>query len=385
MSRDASRPFGFEVITRDATTRARVGLLHTAHGPVQTPVFMPVGTRGTVKSQTQEMLEQLDAKIILANAYHLYLRPGHELIEQMGGLHQFISWDRAILTDSGGFQIYSLATLRKLSEEGVQFQSHIDGSWHLLMPETVIDIQIALGADIAMVLDECVRNPSPYPLAERAVGLTTRWARRCRQRFDEREAGGRQALFGIIQGSTFVDLRQRSLAELLEIGFDGYAVGGLSVGEDKQQMYETVEATAAIMPESAPRYLMGVGTPLDIVECVARGIDMFDCVMPTRHARNGQVFTTDGPVNIKSATWARNPNPIDVNCRCFVCQRYSRAYVRHLYASNEMLSAILCTHHNLYFYLDTVGKMRHAIALKKFAEFYAEFTSRYQANSDNQT
>ncbi|MCS6805865.1 MAG: tRNA guanosine(34) transglycosylase Tgt [Acidobacteriota bacterium] len=385
MSRDSSRPFGFEVIATDATSRARLALLHTAHGSIETPVFMPVGTGGTVKSQTQEMLEQLDARIILANAYHLYLRPGHEVIEQMGGLHQFISWDRAILTDSGGFQIYSLAPLRKVSEEGVQFQSHLDGSWHLLMPETAMDIQIALGSDVAMVLDECVRNPSPYAVAEQAVALTTRWARRCRQRFDERDAARRQALFGIIQGSTFVDLRQRSLEALVEIGFDGYAIGGLSVGEGKQEMYDTVEATTASMPESAPRYLMGVGTPLDILECVARGVDMFDCVMPTRHARNGQVFTTDGPVNIKNATWARNPNPIDARCQCFVCRRYSRAYLRHLYMSNEMLSAILCTHHNLYFYLDTISKMRHAIALKKFAEFYAEFTGRYQANSNNPT
>ncbi len=375
------RSFGFEVLGKDSTTCARLGRLHTGHGTIETPVFMPVGTRATVKSQTQEMLEQLDARIILGNAYHLYLRPGHELIRSLGGLHRFMSWDRAILTDSGGFQVYSLAPLRKLSDEGVEFQSHLDGSWHVLTPEDVIQIQVALGSDIAMVLDECQRNPTPREAAESAVALTTLWASRCRQQFNQLEAEEGQALFGIIQGSTFLDLRQRSLHALLEIGFDGYAIGGLSVGEGKSEMYDTVEAIAPLMPESSPRYLMGVGTPLDLVECVARGLDMFDCVMPTRNARNGQVFTHQGPLNIKNATWARDPNPLDETCHCPVCHRYSRAYLRHLYTSNEILGAVLCTQHNIFFYLDTMGKIRHAIALGNFREFSTEFTNRYQSGS----
>ncbi|MBI3951090.1 MAG: tRNA guanosine(34) transglycosylase Tgt [Acidobacteria bacterium] len=376
-----NREFGFKVPAIDSGSRARVGILHTAHGSIETPVFMPVGTLGTVKSQTQEMLEQLDARIILGNAYHLYLRPGQELIQALGGLHRFMSWDRAILTDSGGFQVYSLAPLRKLSEEGVQFQSHLDGSWHFLTPEKVIDIQVALGSDIIMVLDECHRHPTTREAAEAAVELTTRWARRSRQRFHELQAGERQALFGIIQGSTFLDVRQRSLEALVEIGFDGYAIGGLSVGEEKTDMYQVVEAITLLMPEAAPRYLMGVGTPVDLVECVARGVDMFDCVMPTRNARNGQVFTWQGPLNIKNAAWACDPNPIDPICGCVVCRRYSRAYLRHLYLSSEILSSILCTHHNLFFYLDMMRKMRHAIALNKFGEFCSEFTVAYQAST----
>lgn len=378
------RGFGFEIVATDSATQARTGILHTAHGSVATPVFMPVGTLATVKSQTQEMLEQLDARIILGNAYHLYLRPGHEVIQALGGLHQFMSWPRAILTDSGGFQIYSLAPLRKLSEEGVQFQSHVDGSWHFLTPEKVVDIQVALGSDVVMVLDECARNPCTRDVAERAVSLTSRWAGRCRRRFQELEAEEKQALFGIIQGSTFPDLRQRSLAALVEIGFDGYAIGGLSVGEAKEDMYQTVEAITRLMPVSAPRYLMGVGTPLDLVESVARGVDMFDCVLPTRNARNGQVFTWHGPLNIKNATWSRDSNPIDPACGCLVCQRYCRAYLRHLYVSNEILSSVLCTHHNLFFYLDIMGKMRHAIALGDFREFYCWFRSEFQSSSENE-
>jgi queuine tRNA-ribosyltransferase len=375
------RCFEFEVLTRDTATRARTGVLRTAHGSIDTPVFMPVGTLGTVKSQTQEMLEQLDARIILGNAYHLYLRPGHALIRELGGLHRFISWDGAILTDSGGFQIHSLAPLRKLSDEGVKFQSHLDGSRHFLTPEAVIDIQLALGSDIVMVLDECHRNPTTREASRAAVELTSRWARRCHGRFRELEAGRSQALFGIIQGSTFLDLRRRSLDELSGIGFDGYAIGGLSVGEEKEEMYDTVEAVAPEIPEGAPRYLMGVGTPMDLVECVARGVDMFDCVMPTRNARNGQVFTRHGPLNIKNAALSHDADPIDASCGCFVCRRYSRAYLRHLYASNEILSAVLCTHHNLFFYLDTMRKMRHAIALNDFKEFYSEFKCTHNSGS----
>lgn len=378
------RCFGFEVQVSDSATQARTGILHTAHGAIETPVFMPVGTLATVKSQTQEMLEQLGAKIILSNAYHLYLRPGHEVIQAVGGLHRFMSWPHAILTDSGGFQIYSLAPLRKLSEDGVHFQSHLDGSWHFLTPEKVIDIQVALGSDIIMVLDECQRHPTTHREAEAAMALTSRWASRCRQRFEELGAEETQALFGIIQGSTFLDLRQRSLEALMGIGFDGYAIGGLSVGEEKEDMYRTVEALTPMMPTAAPRYLMGVGTPLDLVECVARGVDMFDCVLPTRNARNGQVFTWRGPLNIKNAAWSRDADPIDPTCGCRVCQRYCRAYLRHLYMANEILASVLCTHHNLFFYLDIMGKMRHAIALGEFREFRCRFRSEYQSRTESE-
>lgn len=376
---------GFELQAVDASTGARAGILYTAHGPVETPVFMPVGTRATVKAQTQEMLEQLDVRLILANAYHLYLRPGHDVIGHLGGLHRFMSWDRAILTDSGGFQIYSLAPLRKLSEDGVDFQSHLDGSWHHLTPEKAIDIQVALGSDIVMVLDECQRYPAPRQAVEQTVALTTNWARRGKRRFGELGANGRQMLFGIMQGGTFIDLRRRSLEELLAIGFDGYAIGGLSVGEERAEMYDTVEAITPLMPEDRPRYLMGVGTPLDVVECVARGVDMFDCVLPTRNARNGQVFTWGGPLNIKNAVWMKDSRPIDERCSCFVCRRYSRAYIRHLYVANEILSAILCTYHNLFFYLDIMRKMRQAIRLGTFSEVYTEFNACFQTKAEEST
>jgi queuine tRNA-ribosyltransferase len=375
----------FDLIRQDPRSHARSGTIRTHRGDIETPVFMPVGTQATVKAQTQEMLEQLGASIILANTYHLYLRPGHELIRELGGLHRFMAWSRPLLTDSGGFQVYSLSSLRKLSAEGIEFTSHLDGSRHFLTPERSIGIQLALGSDIIMALDECKRNPTSWEEAEAAVTLTTQWARRCNEYYQnakpEEERGS--CLFGIVQGSTFHDLRHQSLSSLQEIGFDGYAIGGLSVGEGKQEMYDTVEATAPSLPEDQPRYLMGVGTPLDLVECVARGVDMFDCVMPTRNARNGQVFTWAGPLNIKSAVHSREPGPIDSDCGCAVCRRYSRAYLRHLYASNEILSAILCTHHNLFFYLDMTKKMRQAIALGNFAEFRAAFTSKYQSGSES--
>ncbi|GBC78580.1 Queuine tRNA-ribosyltransferase [bacterium HR08] len=371
----------FQLIAEDPATRARAGVLHTAHGPVETPVFMPVGTQATVKALTQEMLEELDARIVLANTYHLFLRPGEHVIRELGGLHRFMAWDRAILTDSGGYQVLSLAPLRTVREEGVHFQSHLDGSRHLLTPERAIEIQVALGSDILMVLDECVGNPAEWAEAERAVRLTTAWARRSKARFEQlREEGllTPAALFGIIQGSLYRDLRRRSVEELLEIGFDGYAIGGLSVGEEKPAMLDMVEYVAELMPRERPRYLMGVGTPTDLVEGVRRGVDMFDCVLPTRNARNGQVFTSRGPLNIKNAAYARDPRPLDEECACRVCRRYSRAYIRHLYASGEILSAILCTYHNLHFYLDTMRKIRQAIALGNFAEFAQEFSRRYR-------
>jgi queuine tRNA-ribosyltransferase len=371
----------FRLIAEDRATRARAGLLHTAHGVVETPVFMPVGTQATVKALTQEMLEELDARIILANTYHLFLRPGEQVIRDLGGLHRFMGWERAILTDSGGYQILSLAPLRTVHQEGVHFRSHLDGSRHLLTPERAIEIQVALGSDILMVLDECVQNPAERAEAERAVRLTTAWARRSKARLEElRQCGqGTQAaLFGIIQGSLYPDLRRRSLEELLEIGFDGYAIGGLSVGEEKSAMLDMVEYVAGLMPRDRPRYLMGVGTPADLVRSVQRGVDMFDCVLPTRNARNGQVFTSRGPLNIKNATYARDPRPLDEECACRVCRRYSRAYIRHLYASGEILSAILCTYHNVHFYLDTMRRIRQAIALGDFAEFAQAFLRRYE-------
>jgi queuine tRNA-ribosyltransferase len=374
----------FVIIAEDGAQGARRGILMTAHGPVHTPVFMPVGTRATVKALTHEMLEALGAEIILANTYHLFLRPGEETIRHLGGLHRFMSWHRAIVTDSGGFQILSLGSLRKVTEDGVVFQSHLDGSRHHLTPERVIEIQAALGSDIAMVLDECIENPAERRRAERAVALTTRWARRCKDHFlrlQEEGAAASQQLFGIIQGSLYPDLRERSLHELMEIGFDGYAIGGLSVGEETSAMLDTVEFIAPRMPPDQPRYLMGVGTPADLIECVRRGIDMFDCVLPTRNARNGQVFTATGPISIKNAGYARDPRPLDPRCECAVCRRYSRAYIRHLYHSHEIVAAILCTYHNLFFYLDTMRKIRQAIALGNFAEFSRDYLSRYWSHS----
>ncbi len=371
----------FQLIAEDRTTRARAGLLRTAHGVVETPVFMPVGTQATVKALTQEMLEELGARILLANTYHLSLRPGEQAIRELGGLHRFMAWERAILTDSGGYQILSLAPLRIVREEGVHFQSHLDGSRHVLTPERAIEIQVALGSDILMVLDECLENPAERAEAERAVRLTTAWARRSKARFEEFREQGQgttAALFGIVQGSLYADLRRRSLEELLEIGFDGYAIGGLSVGEEKAAMLDMVEYVAELMPRDRPRYLMGVGTPADLVRSVQRGVDMFDCVLPTRNARNGQVFTSCGPLNIKNAAYTRDPRPLDEDCTCRVCRRYSRAYIRHLYASGEILSAILCTYHNVHFYLDTMRKIRQAIVLGNFVEFAQAFLRQYE-------
>ncbi len=352
---------------------------------------MPVGTAGTVKAVTQEMLEQLDARIILGNTYHLFLRPGHETIFQLGGLHKFISWPRAILTDSGGFQVFSLGDLRKIREEGVEFRSHLDGSKQFLSPEISMQIQHALGSDIVMCFDECTPFPATRKQTEDSLALTTRWARRSRAEFDRLKDTSQStainsafgpSLFGINQGSIYQDLRRQSLDQLLEIGFEGYAIGGLSVGEEKQQMYDAVEFIAPQMPADKPRYLMGVGTPEDLVECVARGVDMFDCVMPTRNARNGQVFTTRGKMNVRNAKFARDQRPLDEECECMVCRRYSRAYIRHLYNCGEMLASTLCSYHNLAFYLDSMSRIRQSIALGEFAEFRACFLNKLQSDSE---
>ncbi len=374
----------FKVESTDASTQARAGRIKTAHGEIETPVFMPVGTAGTVKAVTQEMLEHLDARIILGNTYHLFLRPGHETIFDLGGLRKFISWDRAILTDSGGFQVFSLGELRKIREEGVEFRSHLDGSKQFLSPEVSMRIQHALGADIAMCFDECTPFPATPEQARDSLELTARWARRSRSEFDSlkdtpQSTAVSPALFGINQGGVYEDLRSRSLERLIEIGFEGYAIGGLSVGEEKRRMYDITEFIAPQMPADKPRYLMGVGTPEDLIECVARGVDMFDCVMPTRNARNGQVFTSRGKMNVRNAKFARDERPLDEECECAVCRRYSRAYIRHLYNSGEMLASTLCSYHNLAFYLDSMRRVRQAIALGEFAQFRACYLDQMRA------
>lgn len=388
-----NNPF-FQIQQQDPHSQARLGLIKTARSVIETPVFMPVGTRGTVKALTQEMLEALDARIILGNTYHLFLRPGHELIAELGGLHQFISWPRSILTDSGGFQVFSLGELRKIKEEGVEFRSHLDGSKQFISSEVSMQIQHALGSDIVMAFDECTPYPATHAEAKKSLELTTRWAKRSRMEFDRLCGASCQPvieanitpqsdrlrhLFGIVQGGVYHDLRQQSLEQLLEIGFAGYAIGGLSVGEEKQMMYDTTEFIGPLLPADKPRYLMGVGTPEDLVESVARGVDMFDCVMPTRNARNGQVFTASGKLNVRNAKYARDTRSLDEACGCAVCRRYTRAYVRHLYLNDEILASILCSYHNIAFYLDLMRQIRQAIALGDFTAFRASFLSNYQS------
>jgi queuine tRNA-ribosyltransferase len=395
---------------------ARSGVLKTRRGNIETPVFMPVGTLGTVKGTRFESLEaaELDARIILGNTYHLWLRPGAETIRECGGLHRFIGWERALLTDSGGFQVWSLGKLRKISEEGTEFRSHVDGSLRFLSPEVSMQVQAALGSDIVMAFDECAPGKASSEVARESMLLTARWAERSRRSFDslqkegmdagkidEREAkdssalsndqslsgmnpdnglqttdsklSGAQALFGIVQGAAHLELRRESLKRTVEIGFDGYAIGGLSVGEEKSVMYGVVEEIAPLMPDNYPRYLMGVGTPEDLVECVARGVDMFDCVLPTRNGRTGQAFTSRGKLNIKNAQWTRDTRPLDETCACSVCRRHTRAYLRHLYMTGEMLASILLTHHNLAFFLDTMRRVRQAIRSGDFTRFRREF------------
>jgi queuine tRNA-ribosyltransferase len=360
--------FGFEILHKDARTNARRGVLHTAHGDVQTPVFMPVGTAGAVKAVSNELLESLGAGIILANTYHLYLRPGHERIERLGGLHDFMSWNGAILTDSGGYQVFSHRELRHINEEGVRFRSHIDGSANFFTPEKVTGIQRALGSDIAMVFDDCTPYPAGHIDAEASMEMSMRWAKKCHEAWRTRETGG-QALFGIVQGSVYPDLRRRSAEALVDIDFPGMAIGGLSVGEPKDLMYEVVESTTPFLRWDRPRYLMGVGTPEDLIRCVAMGIDMFDCVLPTRNARNGCLFTSQGKILIKNAAYAEDQNPLDQDCPCPTCRRYSRAYLRHLFLAGEHLSAVYNTIHNLTFYLDMMRKIRESIGLDFFGRW----------------
>lgn len=408
----------FEVIAREG--EARVGVLDTRRGAIETPVFMPVGTSGTVKGIRFEELEahDLDAQIILGNTYHLWLRPGIETIKACGGLHRFIGWERAMLTDSGGFQVWSLGKLRKITEDGTEFRSHVDGSLCFLSPEISMEIQAALGAEIAMAFDECAPGEATHEEARSSMELTLRWAKRSKEAFDLLQAGvlppplgegwgeglrranpsppsplpsgegldgtlrpagmlaHRQSLFGIIQGASRLDLRRESLERTVEIGFDGYAIGGLSVGEEKPVMLEVIEEIAPCLPEDQPRYLMGVGTPQDLIEAVARGVDMFDCVLPTRNGRNGQAFTSRGKLNVKNARYAQDQRPLDEQCGCSVCRRHSRAFIRHLYLAGEMLGGILLTHHNLAFFLDTMRGVRQAIRSGQFAKFRREFTEQ---------
>ncbi len=372
--------FSLEVLKTDPTG-ARRGRLTTPHGVVETPFFLPVGTQASVKALTQEALEELGAEIILANTYHLYLRPGHELIRRFGGLHPFMSWPRAILTDSGGYQVFSLSELRKVADEGVRFRSHLDGSEHLLTPEKAAEIQLALGSDIAMVLDECIETPAPREKAEAALERTTAWARRARAFFQEsaRRNGQppKQWQFGIVQGATFADLRRESARQLLDLDFPGYAVGGLAVGEPHEVTCAMTAEVTALLPKDRPRYLMGVGRPEQIADYVALGIDMMDCVLPTRAARHACLYTGEGRVLIKNSRYAEDQRPIDSNCSCSVCRRYSRAYLRHLFAAGEMTAAILATHHNVHFYLDIMRRIREAIEFGNLAKFSSEMHARY--------
>jgi queuine tRNA-ribosyltransferase len=380
--------FKFEVLKTDPTG-ARLGRLTTRHGVIDTPAFMPVGTAGTVKGLTQQALGELGVQILLGNTYHLYLRPGHERIRKLGGLHRFMSWPGAILTDSGGFQVFSLTELNKVTDEGVVFRSHLDGSEHFLTPEKSIEIQQALGSDIAMAFDECIEYPADHERAESSLKRTTAWARRCREYARAQRDDGRtnaeastnpgQSIFGIVQGGMHADLRRESARQLVDIDFPGYAIGGLAVGEPHALSIEMAAVSAELLPRDRPRYVMGVGLPEQLPDYVRCGVDMMDCVLPTRNARNGCLFTSTGRVNIRNAVYADDPRPLDERCSCMVCRSYSRAYLRHLFHANEILAAILNSHHNVAFFLDIMGKIRQAIAFGELAEFSSEFQARIEA------
>lgn len=357
--------FKFEVLKQHNHSSARLGVITTPHGKIDTPAFMPVGTQATVKSLSPEELKDCGTQIILGNTYHLYLRPGHEIIDSLGGLHRFMNWDKPILTDSGGFQVFSLNDLAKVTEEGVTFKSHIDGSPHFFSPEHAMKVQQALGADIIMTFDE----PMPYPAeksnVESSLNLSTRWALRCKSVHREET----QALFGIVQGGMFQDLRSQSVGQIVEIEFPGYAIGGLSVGEDIETMHEMAAYTANLLPKDKPRYLMGVGTPMDLLACSGMGIDMFDCVMPTRNARNGSLFTSEGKINIKNNKFRTDASPLDPDCNCYTCRNYSRAYLRHLFIADEIFALRLNTLHNIAFYQNWMEKIRHAIREDRAFDF----------------
>ncbi len=367
----------FHLLKKDARTKARRGRISTPHGDIETPVFMPVGTQATVKAMKPEDVASLGnegAHIILANTYHLYLRPGHELIKRAGGLHKFMNWDRAILTDSGGFQVFSLGKMRKITEEGVRFQSYIDGSYHMFTPERSMEVQEALGSDIIMAFDECAAWPSERKYVEESLELTTRWLKRCKEYHKNTDT---QSLFGIMQGGTYTDLRKRSAEQIVEMDLPGYAIGGLSVGEPKELMYEVMDSCVDWLPAEKPRYLMGVGSPDCLFEGVERGIDMFDCVLPTRVARHGMAFTSHGKVNIKNSAYKDDFTPLDPECSCYCCRNYSRAYLRSLYINNEILSSMLLSEHNLHFLVSTMENIRKAIDEDRFLEYKNEFYGKY--------
>jgi len=368
----------FKIIQSSLDCRARLGKISTAHGDFQTPAFMPVGTQGAVKAVSPDDLLEAGVTVILSNTYHLYLRPGHRVIAGQGGLHRFMGWSGPILTDSGGFQVYSLASLRSITEEGVTFQSHLDGSRHFIGPKEAMEIQEALGSDIMMAFDECVSHPSDYEYVLGSVKLTSLWARKC---LDYRSRAG-QALFGIVQGGMYSDLRRMSARELVSMDFDGYALGGLSVGEDRETRHRVVRETVELLPDSKPVYLMGVGSPEDLLEGVELGVDMFDCVMPTRNARNGTLFTTKGRVNIRNAQYMNDESPVDETCRCYTCSRFSRAYLRHLFLAREILAYRLNTIHNLYHYARLMREMREAIRENRLLAFKRELFENRELNHE---
>ncbi len=386
------KPIEWKVVAQEGAARA--GILRTRRSVIETPVFMPVGTQGTVKGVRFESLEdEMDARIILGNTYHLFLRPGAETIRELSGLHKFTTWNRSFLTDSGGFQVFSLTDLRKLTEEGVEFRSHLNGDKKFISPEVSMEIQAALGSEIVMVFDECPPGDAGVDVTRKSLEMTARWAGRSKNRFNELQQSkqdtgflnadnlsGRQALFGIIQGAGHLNLRKESLDKTVEIGFDGYAIGGLSVGEEKSVMYEVIDFLAPQMPPDAPRYLMGVGTPEDLIEAVYRGVDMFDCVMPTRNGRTGSAFTSAGKLNIRNAKYALDTEPLDAECPCSVCRRYSKAYLRHLYQAKEMLAATLISHHNLAFFLDLMRRVRQSINSGNFKKFRQTFLDKIKEN-----
>ena len=365
----------YELLHECKQTGARRGRIHTPHGIIETPVFMPVGTQATVKSLTpEELKEEVNAQIILSNTYHLYLRPGHELVKEAGGLHKFMNWDRAILTDSGGFQVFSLGDLRKITEEGVEFKSHLDGSRHFLSPEKVMEIENALGADIIMAFDECVEYPAEYDYTKQSMERTTRWAKRCKKAHKNTE---NQALFGIVQGGMYKDLREKSAKDLVDLNFPGYAVGGLSVGEPTELMCDILEFTTAFLPKDKPRYLMGVGSPDYLIEAVLRGIDMCDCVLPTRIARNGTAMTSNGKVVVRNAIYERDFTPLDSECDCYTCKNYTRAYIRHLIKAGEILGVRLLSIHNLRFLTKLMERVRIEIENDNLLNFKNEFYKKY--------
>ncbi len=369
--------YGFKIIKRDGKTGARKGILKTAHGDIETPIFMPVGTQATVKALTPQQLKECNAQIILSNTYHLFLRPGHRIIEKLGGLHRFMNWKKPILTDSGGYQVFSLAELRKITEEGVEFKSHLDGSVKFISPEIAIEVQDALNSDIVMVLDECPPYPSTYDYINLSLSLTIKWAKRAKQFWTHSVSENGRYLFGIVQGGMIKEFRRKATSELIEIGFDGYAIGGLSVGEPKKLMYEVLDYSTCWLPDDKPRYLMGVGKPEDILFAVERGIDMFDCVLPTRNARNGQLFTRNGPINIKREEFKLDDRPVEEGCDCYTCRNFSRAYLRHLFHAKEILSSTLNTIHNVRFFLKLMEDIRESIENNRFKEFKENFLNQY--------